>query len=267
MVRTGDVIERCKAEGRPAFIGYLPVGYPTVDASIEAAKAIVAEGVDIVELGLPYSDPSMDGVIIQHAGQVALERGVRSKDIFRAVNEVAETGAAVVVMTYYNLVFKYGEENFARDLAAAGGAGMIIPDLVPEEASSWIAAADKYELDKIFLVAPSSTDERLALTSAASRGFVYAASRMGVTGVQANVGSDAHSLVERTRAAGATNVCVGIGVSNGVQAKQVGAYADGVIVGSALVKALLDNEDDVAAGLVAIRSVAADIAAGIKDAR
>lgn len=263
---TTAVFERLDLDNRAAFIGYLPVGFPTVDASIDAARAMVDAGVDIVELGFPYSDPSMDGPLIQHAGQVALERGLKRSDVFRAVEAVSATGAPVLVMTYYNLVFTYGEDNFARDLANAGGAGMIIPDLIPDEGQAWIAAADAHNLDKVFLVAPSSTDERLALTASASRGFVYAASRMGVTGVQDSVGSDAEELVTRTRAQGADRVGVGIGVSTNEHAKTVGRYADGVIVGSALVKPLVEA-DSVTGGIDHLSEVAALIAAGVRDAR
>ncbi len=266
-VYSGDVIDRALAEGHPAFIGYLPVGYPSVQGSIDAAKAIVDAGVDIIELGFPYSDPSMDGTIIQEAAQAALDRGVKRADMFRAVEEVASTGAAVLIMTYFNPVLRYGVDNFARDLANAGGAGLITPDLIPEEAGEWIAAADEYGLDKVFLVAPSSTNERISITAKASRGFVYAASRMGVTGVQSDVGSDAEGLVQRARTQGAERVAVGIGVSNKEQALEVGSYADGVIVGSALVKALLDNDADPKAGISAITAVAADIAEGIHTAR
>ncbi|WGW13771.1 tryptophan synthase subunit alpha [Saxibacter everestensis] len=248
---TADVLDAVRADGRPAaLVGYLPVGFPDVDTSIKAAKEIVAAGVDIVELGLPYSDPGMDGVVIQHAAEVALAGGVRTRDVLRAVEEVSATGAGVVVMSYYNPVLRYGVNAFSRDLASAGGAGMITPDLIPDEADDWIAASDQYGLDRIFLVAPSSTRERLAMTAAASRGFVYAASTMGVTGTRTAVGEHARRLVDDTRAAGAANVCVGLGVSNPAQAAEVGEYADGVIVGSALIRAL-DADGVGAAGKLA----------------
>ncbi|MGB4634762.1 MAG: tryptophan synthase subunit alpha [Actinomycetaceae bacterium] len=264
---TATAIDEALASSRPAFIGYLSTGFPSVQGSIDAAKTLVDNGADIIELGLPYTDPTMDGKVIQQAGQAALERGLRTRDVFTAVEQVAGTGAAVVIMTYYNLVFKYGEENFARDMANAGGAGLIIPDLIPEEAGPWAAAADAHHLDKIFLVAPSSTDERLRITAEASRGFVYAASRMGVTGLQTAISSSARSLVERTRAAGAPRVAVGIGVSNRDQAQEVGSYADGVIVGSAFVKPLVENDTNRAAGLIELAKVAADIGDGIYTAR
>ncbi len=264
--RTATRIEELRAAGRPALVGYLPVGFPDVAGSIAAAKVMVEAGVDIVELGLPYSDPVMDGSVIQRATTAALAGGVRVRDCLRAVEAVAATGAPVLIMTYANPVFRYGTEAFARDLAAAGGAGLVTPDLVPEEAGEWLAASEAHDLDRVFLVAPSSTPERLAITAAASRGFVYAASTMGVTGVRAAVGSQAERLVRDTRAAGAPRVCVGLGVSTATQAAEVGAYADGVIVGSAFVRALIDPPTP-AAGLTALADVVGAIATGVRTAR
>ncbi|GIG21054.1 tryptophan synthase alpha chain [Cellulomonas chitinilytica] len=253
------------AEGRAALIGYLPVGYPTVGGSVEAVRTMIDAGVDIVELGVPYTDPVMDGPVIQRAADAALVGGARVRDTIDAVEKVAGRGAPILVMTYWNLVLRYGVDAFARDLAAAGGAGLITPDLIPDEAAEWMAASDAHGLDRVFLVAPSSTPERLASTAAASRGFVYAASTMGVTGERATVGPRAEELVTRTRAAGAEHVCVGLGVSRPEQAAQVGAYADGVIVGSALVRTLLDAQDagTPAAGLDALARLTADLAAGV----
>lgn len=262
--RSAAAIDAAKARGAAALIGYLPVGFPDVDTSIAAARAIVDEGVDIVELGLPYSDPGMDGEVIQAAVQHALDAGTRTRDVLRAVEEVAATGAAVLVMSYWNPVLRYGVDRFARDLAAAGGAGLITPDLIPDEAGEWIAASDAHGLDRVFLVAPSSTTERLAMTAAACRGFVYAASTMGVTGTRAAVGGRAEALVAATRRAGAERVCVGLGVSNGAQAHEIAAYADGVIVGSALVRALERPDGDPAAALADLRALAADLAAGVR---
>jgi tryptophan synthase alpha chain len=239
--RTGEAIDTWTSRGHAAFIGYLPVGFPDLETSILAAKELAAAGADIIELGLPYSDPSMDGGTIQKAAKQALGRGFRVRDIFPAVEAVAGTGAVPVSMTYYNLIFRYGVQDFARDFANAGGAGLITPDLIPDEAGDWIAASDLYDLDRIFLVAQSSRPERLKLTARASRGFVYAASTMGVTGTRASLDEGARGLVERTRAAGAERVCVGIGVSTPAQAKEVASYADGVIVGSALVRCLFDG--------------------------
>ncbi|SFK00193.1 tryptophan synthase subunit alpha [Cellulomonas sp. KH9] len=251
---------------RAALIGYLPVGFPSVPGSARAVRTMVDAGVDVVELGMPYTDPVMDGPVIQAAANRALANGTRVRDTLRVVEEVASAGAPVLVMTYWNLVLRYGVDAYARDLAAAGGAGLITPDLIPDEAADWIAAADEHALDRVFLVAPSSTPERLASTVAASRGFVYAASTMGVTGERATVGERAEQLVADTRAAGAARVCVGLGVSRPEQAAQVAGYADGVIVGSALVRSLLDAPDE-AAGLDALAGVVHGLAEGVRSAQ
>ena len=262
---TARALDAARAEGRAALVGYLPVGFPDVEGSIRAVRAMVDAGVDVVELGVPYSDPVMDGPLIQRAVEHALAGGVRVRDTFRVLEEVAGTGVPVLVMTYWNPVVRYGVDAFARDLRAAGGAGMITPDLIPDEAGDWVEASDAHGLDRVFLVAPSSTTERLALTSAASRGFVYAASTMGVTGTRASVGSDAERLVADTRRAGAERVCVGLGVSTGDQAAQVAGFADGVIVGSALVRPLVEARD-AASGLEGLRAVVADLADGVRRA-
>jgi len=270
---TGSVTARrlleLRAEGRAGLVAYLPVGFPTVERSIEAALAVVESGVDVLELGVPYTDPVMDGPVIQAAAQAALDGGVRVADVFRVVAAVTErTGGRVpvLVMTYWNPVLRYGVDAFARDLAAAGGAGLITPDLIPDEGRAWLDASEEHGLDRVFLVAPSSTPERLALTVRASRGFVYAASTMGVTGVREEVGPQAARLVADTRAAGADLVCVGLGVSTGRQASEVGRYADGVIVGSAFVRPMLADApwDE---RLAAVRAVGAELAAGVRSAR
>jgi len=253
-------IGKARAEGRAALIAYLPVGYPTVEGSIEALRAAVDGGADIVEIGVPYSDPGMDGPVIQQAVDVAVRAGVGMRDVLRAVEAVAAAGAVPVVMSYWNPIERYGVERFAADLAAAGGAGAITPDLVPDEAAAWIAAAEAADLDRVFLVAPSSTDARLRTTTAACRGFVYAASTMGVTGTRARVGEAAEALVARTRAAAPElPVCVGLGVSDGAQAAQVAGFADGVIVGSAYVRELLEGR-----GVDGVRALSQDLAQGVR---
>lgn len=263
--KTAARLDELRSEGRAALIGYLPLGFPDLAGSIAAATAMVEAGVDIIELGVPYSDPVMDGPIIQRAVEHALAGGVRVHDVFAAVEQIARTGAPVLVMTYWNPVMHYGVDAFARDLAAAGGAGLITPDLIPDEAAEWIAASDKHGLDRVFIVAPSSTPDRLASTAAASRGFVYAASTMGVTGERTTLGARAAALVADTRRAGAEHVCVGLGVSRPEQAADVGSYADGVIVGSALVRPLLEA-DSPAAGIAALAAVTAGLAAGVRSA-
>lgn len=260
-----------KQQGRGALVGYLPVGYPTVPGSLAALRALCGEGgegpgVDLVEIGLPYSDPMMDGPVIQRAGTAALARGVRTRDVFAAVEAVRSTGTPAVVMTYWNLVDRYGVEAFARDLAAAGGSGLITPDLIPDEAGEWIAASQAHGLDRIFLVSPSSTDERIVATAAACRGWMYATAVMGVTGTRSASPTAAPELVARIRAlAPGMPVGVGLGVSNGDQAADVCAYADAVIVGSAFIKPLLAAEEAGAPDdLSGLRAVLADLTAGVR---
>ena len=260
-VRTA--FETAKAEGRAALVGYLPAGFPDVAGSVDAMRAMVDGGCDVIEVGLPYSDPVMDGPTIQAAAQQALEGGVRTTDVLRTVEAVAQTGAKVVVMTYWNPVERYGVERFAADLASAGGSGLITPDLVPDEAAEWVAAADAHDLDKIFLIAPSSTDRRLAMTVEACRGFVYATAVMGVTGARESTSDLAGPLVKRARELTDLPIAVGLGVSNGDQAAEVAGYADGVIVGSAFVRRLLDAPDT-ASGVAAVRALAEDLATGVR---
>ena len=257
------VIDGAKAEGRAALIAYLPVGYPDVDSSIAAMVAAVEGGADVVEVGVPYSDPGMDGPVIQEAVEVAVQAGVGMPDVLKAVAAVAAAGAVPVVMSYWNPIERYGVDRFADDLAAAGGAGAITPDLIPDEAGAWLAASERTGLDRVFLVAPSSTDTRLAATVDACRGFVYAASTMGVTGTRATVGDAAERLVGRTReVSGELPVCVGLGVSTGDQAAEVAGFADGVIVGSAYVRRMLEGR-----GATGVRELSEELAAGVRRAK
>jgi len=255
--RVADVIAARKAEGSGALIGYLPVGYPDLATSIEAAVALGENGVDAIELGLPYSDPVMDGVVIQKATQTALAGGFRLHHGFEAVAAItARVNTPVLVMTYWNPVVQFGVDRFADELIAAGGAGLITPDLIPDEAAQWLAESDRTDLDRVFLAAPSSTDARLRQAVERSRGFVYAVSTMGITGARTDVDSAARGLVSRLRAVGATSTCVGLGVSTPEQVREILEYADGAIVGSMLVKALTDG------GVDAVAAAAARLATG-----
>jgi len=263
-MNAADALGRVRGQGRAALVGYLPAGFPTVPGGIAAIRAMIEAGVDVVEVGLPYSDPVMDGPVIQRASEAALAGGVRTADVLRTVEAVAGLGAPVLVMTYWNPVERYGVDRFARDLAAAGGAGLITPDLIPEEAGEWLAAADAHRLDRVFLVAPSSTDQRIASTVAACRGFVYAAALMGVTGARDQLSQAAPELVARLRATDRQlPVGVGLGVRDGAQAATIAGYADAVIVGSALVNTLLAAPDE-PAGREALSRLTADLAAGVR---
>ncbi|MDQ1552140.1 MAG: tryptophan synthase alpha chain [Actinomycetota bacterium] len=262
MSRLAAVIASRKSEGGGALIGYLPVGYPDLETSIEAAVALAENGVDAIELGLPYSDPVMDGVVIQKATQAALAGGFRLRHGFEAVAAItARVDTPVLLMTYWNPVVQFGVDRFADELVAAGGAGLITPDLIPDEAADWLATSDRTDLDRVFLAAPSSTDERLKQAVEKSRGFVYAVSTMGITGARADVDSAARGLVARLRTVGATSACVGLGISTPQQVREVLEYADGAIVGSLLVSALATG------GVDAVAAAAALLATGKSPAR
>lgn len=259
MNRVESAIAARKAAGSGALIGYLPVGFPDFATSVDAAVALADNGVDVIELGLPYSDPVMDGTVIQKATQTALAGGFRLAHGFDAVAAItARVDVPVLVMTYWNPVLQYGVDRFADDLVAAGGAGLITPDLVADEAALWLAASDRTGLDRVFLAAPSSTDARLAQAVENSRGFVYAVSTMGITGARNDVDSAARTLVARLRGVGATITCVGLGISSADQVREVLGYADGAIVGSALVTALADG------GVTAVASTVSALAAGTR---
>ncbi|RLP72620.1 tryptophan synthase subunit alpha [Mycetocola manganoxydans] len=252
-----SVLAERKEAGSGALIGYLPVGFPTFDESVDAAVAIARNGVDIIELGLPYSDPVMDGPVIQKATQHALANGFKLSHGFDAVRAItSRVDVPVLLMTYWNPVVQYGVERFADDLAAAGGAGLITPDLIPDEGADWLAASERSGLDRVFLAAPSSSDARLRQAVDASRGFVYAVSTMGITGARGDVDKAAQILVSRLREAGCENACVGLGISTAEQVREILAYADGAIVGSALVKALADG------GVDRVAAVARELAQG-----
>jgi len=256
-VSLAEVFKQAKGEDRAALIGYLPAGYPTVDGSKDLLSGMIESGVDLVEVGVPYSDPVMDGPTIQAAAVEALKNGFRLKHLFEVVEAVAARGGKAVVMTYWNPVYKYGVDRFARDLAAAGGLGIITPDLTPDEAGDWMSASDAHGLDRIFLVAPSSSEERIDATVKASSGFVYATAVMGVTGAREVVGSGARDLVRRTREHTGLPIGVGLGVRSGAQAAEVASFADAVIVGSALVTAA-------GQGLDAVQSLSAELASGVR---
>jgi tryptophan synthase alpha chain len=239
MLKTDAVLRSNKDANRDSLIGYFPAGYPTLDQSIEAAVAMCQSGVDVLELGVPYSDPVMDGVVIQEATQEALENGFKLRHVFDAVRQItSRVETPVLVMTYWNPVLQYGVERFARDLKEAGGAGLITPDLIPDEAGEWLRVSDELSLDRVFLATPTSTPERVKRASELSRGFVYAVSTMGITGARDEVDQLARGVVASVRNESPTqNTAVGIGISTGEQAAQVNEYSDGAIVGSVFVKA------------------------------
>ena len=256
--RTSSVeaaIRAANDEGRAALVVYLPAGFPDLDTSRACLEAAAAAGADLLEVGFPYSDPLMDGPTIQAANQVALDQGLTPADDFALCAALTSSvGVPALVMTYYSLAWHYGGSDrlasFAQAAADAGLAGSILPDLPAEEGGAWRDAAAVVGLDTVFLAAPSSTDERLDAVAAASRGFVYATSTMGVTGERTSLSDAAAPLVRRLRERTTEPVCVGVGVSTPAHAREVAAFADGVIVGSAVVGAARDGGPDAVRRLV-----------------
>lgn len=243
------------------LIGYVPAGFPTIPGAKEIIRAMVDGGVDAIEVGFPYSDPVMDGPTIQAAADRSLANGTSSQDVMDTVQFAAELVPAVI-MSYWNPIERYGADKFARDLASAGGSGAITPDLTIEEAGEWLKSCNENSLNSIFVVAPSSNDERLKKVVKNCSGFVYAASLMGVTGARAQISSAAKLLVGRLREYTDLPIAVGLGVSTPEQASEVAAYADGVIVGSAFLNAVtqVSNFEE---GLKAASKLASNLKAGI----
>jgi tryptophan synthase alpha chain len=255
-------LDALRREGRAALVAYGVAGFPDLDGSLAAFRAMAEAGADVLEVGPPYSDPLIDGPVIQRAVTAALDAGTRLDDVLGLVNELtAGVDAPVVLLVYYNLVAHRGPRRFAAELAAAGACGAVIPDLPPEEAEEWLEAASAARVAPVFLAAPTSTDARLAAIAKAGRGFVYAQARLGVTGLQASLAAGVEDLVGRVRAHTDLAVCAGIGISDAEQATAVARFADGVIVGTALVHRLAD------AGLDGVRTLTADLATAVHTAR
>lgn len=255
--RVETAILAAKSERKGALIGYLPVAFPDLDTSVDAAIAMAQAGADVIEFGVPYSDPVMDGLVIQEATQTALKAGFKLPQLFEAISRVtAVVDAPVLVMTYWNPVVQYGVERFARDLAVAGGAGLITPDITPDAAAEWIEISERLGLDRVFLAAPTSSDERLRMISESSTGFIYTVSTMGITGERSELDAAARVLTGRIRAAGSNLACVGIGISNAEQVATTLEYADGAIVGTVFVRALREG------GVQRLAEVVREIAVG-----
>lgn len=258
-----ELFKKTKSENRAALIAYIPAGFPSRDLCFQLIDTLVANGVDLIEIGYPYSDPLMDGPIIQSAVQQSLEQGVKAVDVFESVDRVRSRGAVPVVMSYFNPLFKYGESQFLTNLVASGGAGVITPDLIPDEAENWVSLSKQNQVKNIFLVAPSSTDARMQLVAEFASGFIYVASLMGVTGVKTAQSDSVADLVARVRSFSNLPICVGLGVNTPEQVSQIAKFADGVIVGSAFIKAVLSAATP-QAGVAAVGSLAASLAAATK---
>lgn len=266
MTQLDSVMAKVRTENRAALIAYIPAGFPSKSGCAKAIKALAAAGVDAIEIGFPYSDPVMDGPVIQEVAEISLKAGTNAADVFEALNVASGTGVAAVVMTYWNPIAKYGVDKFAQSIAENGGSGVITPDLTIEESDEWIAATQRSGINPIYVVAPSTKDERLRSVTAKTGGFVYAASMMGVTGTRSTVSSSASELVARVRTVTDLPISVGLGVSTREQAKSLAAYADGVIVGSAFIKLLLSAQSE-QEGLDAISDLARELALGVREGR
>jgi tryptophan synthase alpha chain len=265
MTALDNLFTKVRAENRAALIAYIPAGFPSQAGCQRVIAAFIAGGVDAIEIGFPYSDPVMDGPTIQAAAVTSLENGTGAAEVFQAL-ATASAQVPAVVMTYWNPIEKYGVNEFSAAIAANGGSGVITPDLTIEESQGWISATDNSAINPIYVVAPSTSDARLAQVTSKCSGFVYVASVMGVTGARTSVSTGAADLVARVRKATSLPVAVGLGVSTREQAKGVAAYADGVIVGSAFIKALQDAPDE-ESGLAAVTELARELAKGVREGR
>jgi tryptophan synthase alpha chain len=244
MTRIGERFARRKAEGRVAFVAFLTAGDPSIERTVECALALDAAGADVLELGVPFSDPLADGPVIQRASERALARGVALRHVLDAVREIRRSSELpLLLFSYFNPLLQHGLERLAADAKECGVDGVLVTDLPPEEAGEWIAHAREAVLDTVFLASPTSPDERLSKVAEASRGFVYAVSRTGVTGERQSLSADARPLVERLRTRTSVPVALGFGLSTPEQVREAAAVADGVVVGSALVRFLEEHPE------------------------
>jgi tryptophan synthase alpha chain len=241
MSRIDQTFKILKNRGQVALIPFIVAGDPDLETTEALVLKMAESGTDIIELGVPFSDPLADGPIIQAASQRALQNGVNLRDIFRLTERLKGIDFPLVLMTYFNPVFCFGLKDFAEGCQKSGVDGVIIPDLPPEEAGLWISEARRMNLDTIFLVAPTSPPERIRLVSRCSRGFIYYVSVTGVTGTRENLPEEVGLAVKRIKEISQKPVAVGFGISSPEQAKRVSRFADGVIIGSAIVKIIGEN--------------------------
>ncbi len=257
-----ELFAKTRSENRAALIGYLPAGFPTQEGCIAALTAMVEGGVDAVEIGYPYSDPVMDGPVIQAAAETSLKNGTGAHEVMETLSAISKI-APSVVMTYWNPIERYGVDRFLADLKSNGGSGVITPDLTVEESATWLTSSMEHGTNRIYVVAPSTSPERLRLVTGATSGFVYAASLMGVTGTRTSISSSAQELVGRLREVTELPIAVGLGVSTPDQAREVAQYADGVIVGSAFIR-LLQESATLSEGVEKVRVLAQQLSSGLQ---
>ena len=258
MISVEETLRVRREQGLGSLVGYFPAGYPSVEESVEALVSMASGGCNVLEIGIPYSDPVMDGPVIQRATELALANGFKVADVFQVIRGVrAKSDIPILVMSYWNPIIAFGLERFCENLVAAGGQGLITPDLIPDEASNWIEISENMNLERVFLAAPSSSDKRVEATTSASRGFVYAVSTMGITGERAQLDELARSVVTKIRQFGDRPACVGVGVSTPSQVREVNSYADGAIVGTAFIRAYED------AGISGLQAKVTELASGL----
>jgi tryptophan synthase alpha chain len=264
MDRIAQAFARARARGRAAFVAYLCAGDPDFDASLAACRAVLMGGADILELGVPFSDPLADGLTNQLAAQRALQSGMTSARVLELVRRLRDDhpDTPIVFYTYYNLVFANGVEAFVRSAKAAGVDGMLTLDLPPEEADELLDASHAHDLKTVFIVAPTTPAHRIPKITAAATGFIYYVSREGVTGVRDEMAGGIPEAMERIRAHTALPVAVGFGISRRDQVNRVARVADGVVVGSALVNCIKENLGDVGRITAHLRAFASDLSAG-----
>ena len=265
MSRIAHVFARARQENRAAFVAYVCAGDPDFDTSLAVCRALLANGVDVLELGVPFSDPLADGLTNQLAAQRALESGMTAARVFELVRRIREfSETPIVFYTYYNLVFANGVDGYVRTAKAAGVDGILTLDLPPEEAGEVTTACRKHGVETVFIIAPTTPDARIAKIAAVTTGFLYYVSREGVTGVRDQVAGNIPEAVARVRAHTRLPMVVGFGIGTRAQVAQVAAHADGVVVGSALVNCVRDNLADRSKIAAAIAAKAADLSAGVK---
>lgn len=265
MSRLAATFARTRAENRAAFVAYVCAGDPDFETSLAACRALLANGVDVLELGVPFSDPLADGLTNQLAAQRALESGMTAARVFELVRRLRETSETPIIFyTYYNLVFANGVDAYVQAAKTAGVDGILTLDLPPEEAGEVAAAGRAHGMDTVFIIAPTTPDARIPMIVAATTGFIYYVSREGVTGVRDQVAGNIAEAVARIRAHTTLPIAVGFGIGSRAQVTQVAALADGVVVGSALVNCIRDNLGDRAKVASAIAAKAADLVAGVK---
>lgn len=267
MSRLQTTFARARAENRAAFVAYVCAGDPDFDTSLEVCRALLANGVDVLELGVPFSDPLADGLTNQLAAQRALESGMTAARVFELVRRIREfSQAPIVFYTYYNLVFANGVEAYVQAAKAAGVDGILTLDLPPEEAGEVAAACRSHGVETVFIVAPTTPDDRIPVIAGVTTGFIYYVSREGVTGVRDQVAGNIPEAVARIRARAKVPMVVGFGIGTRAQVAQVAVHADGVVVGSALVNCVRDNLGDKAKMIATIAARAADLSVGTKRA-